>query len=50
MFPNVGSVGLEKKKPKKKKQNTRSLGIGGPGTPGRMTLSHIWINKMHNIL
>ena len=32
-FPGVGSVGrIEKKKTKKK--ITRSLGIGGPGTPG----------------
>ena len=32
-FPDVGSVGwIEKKKPKKK--ITRSLGIGGPVTPG----------------
>ena len=33
-FPDFGSVGrIEKKKPKKK--ITRSLGIVGPGTPGR---------------
>ena len=32
-FPNIGSVGLKKKKPKKK--ITRRLGIVGPGTPGR---------------
>ena len=32
-FPDVGSVGLKKKKLKKK--ITRSLEIVGPGTPGR---------------
>ena len=48
-FPDIGSVGrsvgrIEKKKKTKKKTITRSLGIGGPGTP-----LHIWINKMHNV-
>ena len=33
-FPDVGSVGLKKKK-KTKKKITRSLEIVGPGTPGR---------------
>ena len=32
-FPDIGSVGLKKKKPKK--IITRRLGIVGPGTPGR---------------
>ena len=33
-FSDVGSVGRIEKK-KKLKKFTRSLGIGGPGTPGR---------------
>ena len=33
MFPDIGSVGRIEKK--KKKKIIRSLGIGGPGTPGR---------------
>ena len=33
-FPDIGSVGLKKKK-KPKKIITRRLGIVGPGTPGR---------------
>ena len=31
-FPDVGSVSLIEKNPKEK--ITRSIGIGGPGTPG----------------
>ena len=35
-FPDIGSVGpIENKKKKPKKKVTRSLGIVGPGTPGR---------------
>ena len=33
-FPDVGSVGRIEKKKTSKKNKTRSLRIGGPGTPG----------------
>ena len=33
-FPNIGSVSWIGKKNSKKKNISRSLGIGGPGIPG----------------
>ena len=52
-FPDIGLVSWIAKKETKKKKKTRSLRIEGHGTPGeheKLTLAHIWIHKIHNIL